>query len=266
MSHLRRSSTRSAARIGRPVRLLSILIAATLVAGCLAYVAITTMATGPRTPAALAALAARTGQASTAAPAKAAAGAAAAASGGGRRRRRRRCRPRRPAGRPSSRTASPARPAPRPRGQLVLRHRQRLRNGRDRAHHQLDRQRLPGRPRASRAEGDPRRRQLDVGQDRVRPRRLPGPARRRARADRVDRAAGPGRRPRLLARVLGARVAHADRRRLADVGRARPDGGRQRAQPGLADAARRGGQRRPPADRLPRRAVRVRLPHLLGDR
>jgi hypothetical protein len=47
MSHLRRSSTRSAARIGRPVRLLSILGAAALVAGCLAYVAITTMVTGP---------------------------------------------------------------------------------------------------------------------------------------------------------------------------------------------------------------------------
>jgi Ricin-type beta-trefoil lectin domain/Beta-1,3-glucanase/Glycosyl hydrolases family 16 len=80
MSHLTRSSTRSAARRGRPVRLLLILIAATLAAGCLAYVAITTMVTGPRAPGALTALAARTGQATNATPAKAAAGAAAAAS------------------------------------------------------------------------------------------------------------------------------------------------------------------------------------------
>ena len=71
MSHLRRSSTRSAARIGRPVRLLSILGAATLVAGCLAYAAITTMVTAPRGPANLAALAARTGQATAAAGATA---------------------------------------------------------------------------------------------------------------------------------------------------------------------------------------------------
>jgi beta-glucanase (GH16 family) len=77
MSHLRRSSTRSAARIGRPVRLLSILGAAALVAGCLAYVAITTMVTGPGAPADLKALAARTGQA-TAAGAAGAAGATAA--------------------------------------------------------------------------------------------------------------------------------------------------------------------------------------------
>src|SRR3984957_6347138 len=80
MSHLTRSSTRSAAGRGRPVRLLLILFAATLAAGCLAYVAITTMVPGPRAPGALSALAARTGQATIAAPAKAAAGAAAAAS------------------------------------------------------------------------------------------------------------------------------------------------------------------------------------------
>jgi beta-glucanase (GH16 family) len=82
MSHLRRSSTRSAARIGRPFRLLSILGAAMLVGGCLAYAAITTMTTGPRVPAALAALAARTGQATATtptAPAPAAAPAASAA-------------------------------------------------------------------------------------------------------------------------------------------------------------------------------------------
>jgi hypothetical protein len=72
MSHLRRSSTRSATRIGRPVRLLSILGAATLVAGCLAYVAITTMVTAPRASADLQALAARTGQASAATGATAA--------------------------------------------------------------------------------------------------------------------------------------------------------------------------------------------------
>ena len=40
--------------------------------------------------------------------------------------------------------------------------------------------------------------------------------------------------------VLGARLADADRRRLAPVGRARHDGGRQRAQRGLADPARLG--------------------------
>ena len=79
MSHLRRSSTRSAARTGRPVWLLSILGAATLVAGCLAYAAITTMATAPRASADLAALAARTGQATTAAGATTATGATAAA-------------------------------------------------------------------------------------------------------------------------------------------------------------------------------------------
>jgi len=62
MSHLRRSSRKSAARIGRPVRLLSILIAATVVAGGLAYVAITTVVAA-RAPAGLSALAARTGQA-----------------------------------------------------------------------------------------------------------------------------------------------------------------------------------------------------------
>ena len=72
MSHLRRSSTTSAARIGRPFRLLSILAAATLVAGCLAYVAITTMATAPRAPADLQTLAARTGQATAAVGATAA--------------------------------------------------------------------------------------------------------------------------------------------------------------------------------------------------
>jgi len=65
MSHLRPSSTRSAARIGRPVRLMSILGAATLVAGCLAYAAIT-MVTAPGAPADLQALAARTGQATAA--------------------------------------------------------------------------------------------------------------------------------------------------------------------------------------------------------
>jgi beta-glucanase (GH16 family) len=59
MSHLTRSSTRGKARIGRLVRLLSVLGAAMLVAGCLAYVAIT-MATAPREQAALAA---RTAQA-----------------------------------------------------------------------------------------------------------------------------------------------------------------------------------------------------------
>jgi hypothetical protein len=76
MSHLTRSSTRRTTRAGRPVLLLSVLGAAVLVAGCLAYAAIKTMAPAPGDQAALAA---RTAQAAalaktpttTTAPAKA---------------------------------------------------------------------------------------------------------------------------------------------------------------------------------------------------
>ena len=60
MGHLTRSSTRRTARAGRPILLLSVLGAAMLVAGCLAYAAITTMAPAPGNQAALAA---RTAQA-----------------------------------------------------------------------------------------------------------------------------------------------------------------------------------------------------------
>ena len=265
MSHLTRSSTRSAARRGRPVRLLLILIAATLAAGCLAYVAITTMGTGHRAPAGLTALAARTGQAVTAAPAKAAAQAAAAAS-------------------TTASTATPVPPAPS--GWTTVFGDNFAGAGRLRAVAQANwfydigtgygtgeneqttnstnNVYLDGNGhlvlKATHATAAPGHRP-----DRVHPRRLPGPAGRQARDDRVDRAAEPGQRPRLLARVLGARLAHADRRRLAAVRRARHDGGRQRAQRGLADAARLGEQPRPPADRLPGHPVPDRLPHLLGD-
>ena len=150
-------------------------------------------------------------------------------------------------------------------GELVLRHRHRLRDRRDREHHQLDQQRLPGRQRRPGAQGDRQRRHLDVRADREHPRRLRGAGRRRARDDRVDRAAQPGQRARLLAGVLGARLAGADRRRLAHRGRARHDGGRQRAQRGLADPARLGQQPRPRAHRLPHHRLPDRLQHLLGD-
>ncbi len=66
------------------------------------------------------------------------------------------------------------------------------------------------------------------------------PAGRQAGDDRRDPAAEPGERPRLLARVLGARLADAGRRRLAAVRRDRHDGGRQRREHGVADAARLG--------------------------
>ena len=56
------------------------------------------------------------------------------------------------------------------------------------------------------------------GADREHPRRLPGPARRRTGDDRVDRAAGSGERARVLAGVLGPRVAHAGGRRLGPAG------------------------------------------------
>src|ERR1035441_3641351 len=71
-----------------------------------------------------------------------------------------------------------------------------------------------------------------------------------------------------MARLLGPRITHADRRRLAHLRRDRHDGRRQWPEPGLPDPPRRRGQQRPSPDRVPGFWFRLpdRLPHLLGDR
>jgi hypothetical protein len=79
----------------------------------------------------------------------------------------------------------------------------------------------------------------DIRADREHPGRLPGATGRETRDDRLDPAAEPGQRPRVLAGVLGPRIPDADRRRLAHLRRDRHDGGRQRPERGLPDPPRR---------------------------
>ena len=93
-------------------------------------------------------------------------------------------------------------------------------------------QRLPRRRRPPGDQADQGRdRQLDVGPHRDRAHRLRGAGRRPDGDLRVDRAAEPGHRPRLLAGVLGDGRGRPSGRRdqLAEHRRARHHGGRQRA-------------------------------------
>ena len=87
--------------------------------------------------------------------------------------------------------------------------------GEIRADDQLDQQRLPGRQRSPGAEGNANggtwtSARIESARD-----DFQAPAGRQAGDDRVDRAAEPGQRSRLLAGVLGTWLAHAGRRWLA---------------------------------------------------
>ena len=161
-------------------------------------------------------------------------------------------------------------------GQLAVRHRHgHLRHRRDRDDDEQHGERLPGRRRAPRPPRAPQRDEpgdgLDVGPDRDAVHQLRRSRRRRRPDAVVDPAAEREheQRPRLLAGVLDARRAAAQRCHLADLGRGRHPRGHQRTQLGLRDAALRRQPRRPVQrdDGARQRRARVlrlpdRVPHL----
>ena len=198
---------------------------------------------------------------------------------------------RHPAGRPPTATASPAPPArawtrgwtydtgtqyngpDAPRTGALARWRR----------HQLHGQRRRGRRRPPQHHRRGQRRLLDIGPHRDAADNFAGPGGRRDGGQRLDRAAQPVQRPRLLAGVLdaGCRIPGQRRRHIGHDGllelavhrRDRHHGGRQRAVRALGHAALRHRPRRPlQRDDRPqqRPAGLLRLPdrlqHLLGDR